>query len=215
MAEAGPVPRIRILVGTGRRLDRTSPRNEQEVPEVRDARTAQVRQAEPHDRGLRVLVARRDIIVVIVGVRADLDAAERHLRPGIHVPETGGADKRIDVAQMLFRGQADGQAGQQDCQKQGFSVHKKAVQPIFAARSRIRSMCCGMLMCCGHLRRQTLQPIHASARMASSCALYCARNSLRFSVTDLPVSEDRSASLALLKILKFPGMSTPAGQGMQ
>ena len=123
MAEPRPVARIRVLGGPGGPFHGSRPGNEQEIAQVRDARPAQVREAEAHDRGLRIFVARRDVVVVIVRVRTDLDAAERHLRAGIHVPEAGGPDEGIDMAHKVLRRCAGRQAGRRRGQEKGLLDH--------------------------------------------------------------------------------------------
>ena len=124
VAEAGPVARIRVLVGPGGRFGSPGPGDEQEVAEVRDARAAQVREAEAHDRGFRVLVARCDVVVVIIRVRTDLDAPERHLCSGIHVSEAGRSDERIDIPHQILCRCLDCQAGRHRGQEKGLFVHK-------------------------------------------------------------------------------------------
>ena len=124
VAEAGPVARIRVLVGPGGRFHGPGPGDEQEVAEVRDARAAQVCEAEAHDRGFRVLVTRCDVIVVIIRVGADLDASERHLRSGIYIPEAGGSDERVDMAYQILRQGVDTQAGGHCGQEKGLFVHR-------------------------------------------------------------------------------------------
>ena len=121
VAEPRPVAGIRVVVGPGGRFHRPGAGDEQEIAQVRDARPAQVREAEAHDRGLRILVPCRDVIVVVVRVGTDLDASERHLRPGIDVSEAGGPDERIDIFHRVLR--CGGQARHEGCQGKRYSSH--------------------------------------------------------------------------------------------
>ena len=96
-------------------------RKEQEIAQVRDARSAQVRQAESLDGGLGILVAGCRIIILVVGIRADLDAPEGHLGTGVNVPEAIGPHKRIHVVYQTALG-AQAQAKADSCQeKKGFA----------------------------------------------------------------------------------------------
>ena len=102
MAVAGTVAAVGILVRSGGRFGRSRAGDEKEVSQVRDAGTAEVREAESHDSGLVILVACGRVVVVIVCVRADLDSAEGNLRPGIHVAEPVGANEGIDIVYQSF-----------------------------------------------------------------------------------------------------------------
>ena len=119
VAEPGPVAGIRVLGVAGGRFHSSRAGHEEKVPEVRDARPAEVRQAEAHDRGFRVFVSGCGVVVGLVGVGADLDAAERDLRSGIDISESGRPHERVDIFHQFFRGNLRGQAGQHAGQKDG------------------------------------------------------------------------------------------------
>ena len=91
-------------------------RKEQEVSQVRDARSAQVRQAESLDGGLGILVTGCRIIILVVGIRADLDAPEGHLGTGVNVSEAVGSHKRVHVVYQTPLG-AKAQAEADSCQE--------------------------------------------------------------------------------------------------
>ena len=96
-------------------------RKEQEVSQVRDARSAQVRQAESLDGGLGILVTGCRIIIFVVGIRAYLDAPEGHLGTGVNVSEAVGSHKRVHVVNQTPLG-AKAQAKADSCQeKKGFA----------------------------------------------------------------------------------------------
>ena len=104
MREAAAITAVGVLGLAGDGFYFAGAGNEEEIAQVRDARAAEVRQAESHDRGFAVLVSGRGIVIIIVGVRADLDAAEGHLRPRKYVPESVRPDERIDpVHQPVLR----------------------------------------------------------------------------------------------------------------
>ena len=64
-----------------------------------------MREAETLDERLGVLVPRRAVIVLVIAVRADLDPAERHLRPRVHVPEPVRPHENVHVIdQFPFAG---------------------------------------------------------------------------------------------------------------
>ena len=61
-------------------------------------------EAEAHDGRLAVFVAGSDVVVIVVGVRADLNAAEGHLGAGIDISEPVSPHERIHpVNQPLLR----------------------------------------------------------------------------------------------------------------
>jgi hypothetical protein len=115
VGEAGTVSAVGILVRSGGGADGTGPGHKEEVSQVRNARSAEVGEAEAHNRGLAVFVAGGDIVIIVIGVGADLDAAEGNLGAGIHIPETIGADKGVYITDKpLLCIQTDGQeAGEQ------------------------------------------------------------------------------------------------------
>ena len=89
---------VGVVVRTGFELDFPHARHEEEVAQIGNTRTAQMVERESHQRLVRVFVARGGIVIIVVRIGADLDAAERHLRPGIDVAEAVGADQRTDIA---------------------------------------------------------------------------------------------------------------------
>ena len=110
MAEAGTVAAVGVFVRAGGRFQRAGARHKEKVSQVGDAGTAEVRKAESHDGGLVVFVAGRHVVVEIVGVGADLDAAEGNLRAGIDISEAVSADEGIDIVDQALLCIAEGAA---------------------------------------------------------------------------------------------------------
>ena len=73
------------------------PRKEQKITEIRNSSAAQVCQAEALHEGLGVLVSSGAIIVLVVGVRADLDAAVWQLCSRVHIPEPIRSHEHIHI----------------------------------------------------------------------------------------------------------------------
>ena len=71
-------------------------RNKKEITEVRYAGAAEMREAEAEYGRLVVFVACGRIIIVVVGIRADLDAAERNLSARVAVTESVCADEWVE-----------------------------------------------------------------------------------------------------------------------
>ncbi len=102
VAETGPVAAVRILCRACSRFQSSGAGDEEEVSQIGDAGAAQVGETEAHDRGLVILVAGGNIIVVIVCVRADLYSSEGNLGPRIDVAESVGAYEGVDILNQAF-----------------------------------------------------------------------------------------------------------------
>lgn len=82
--------------------DLTHPRHKEEIAQVGNTRTAEMRQAETEQRRMVVFIAGSDIVIIEIGIGTHLDTAERDLRTGVSIPETRGAHQRADILGEFF-----------------------------------------------------------------------------------------------------------------
>ena len=119
VAETAAEPAVRIVRRAGIELQLSGSWHYENIPEVRMTCAAEMGVAESDDRGIVVTVAGAGLInhrLVLsvnivgdrVGVRAELDSAERHAGPGEGVTHTICADKRIHIAGFGLRRDREG-----------------------------------------------------------------------------------------------------------
>ena len=97
VAVARAIALVGLLVGGGCELQLSVTGHKEEVAEVGDAGAAEVCEAEAKHCGMVVLVSGGGVVVVGIGVGADLNASEGHLCAGVHVAVSECADERIDI----------------------------------------------------------------------------------------------------------------------
>ena len=114
MAVSRAVAPVRILVGSGFRVDFPGAGHEQEISQVWNSGPAQMRQRESEQCAVSVLVTGGRVVEVPVGVRAYLDSSERNLCSRIYIAVAVSAYQGSHIvcpAQAVFCGCADGNCG--------------------------------------------------------------------------------------------------------
>ena len=104
VAEARTIAFIRLFMRRRLQMQFTRTGHEQEVAKVRNACSAEVRKTESQHCRMVILVARGSVVVVKIGVRADLYAAERRLSARIDIAEAFRAYERIDIPRQVLTG---------------------------------------------------------------------------------------------------------------
>ena len=88
---------IGVFAGSRVEFHLTGAGYKQEVAQIGDTRSAQMRQAETEDGSMVVFIAGCRIVIFRVCIRTDLDTAERNLCTGVDIPVTVCSNQRSDV----------------------------------------------------------------------------------------------------------------------